>query len=308
MKFSRSDRNAKGVPASLGSAGWPSVSTKARGRDCAGRISQRSAARSSLRRTCPAGRAGRAPTWPRNRPPSRGGAPGGLRRSSSIGGRRPEMAQLFSLEGAHLADRHDLRRRRRPVRPRPRERARPILPAALRAVGPLGTARARGIRSGSSCRSSRSRRGFGPRQKRDAKSISGRHMHPDFRAELEPGMVRAGTRREYDEARAGAPPPRVNSRPLCRRLPPPAPSFERSAGPLPAHAAPKTATGRPSLELRKSGISWDIVQRSFSVPRPARAKMSERIQKRWTTFVSGQPCFWKWWWMGAMRKKRLPSP
>ena len=36
--------------------------------------------------------------------------------------------------------------------------------------------------------------------------------------------------------------------------------------------------------------------------------MSDRTQKRSTTLVSGQPFFWKWWWIGAIRKNRRPSP
>src|SRR5690606_29967472 len=47
-------------------------------------------------------------------------------------------------------------------------------------------------------------------------------------------------------------------------------------------------------------------QRSFSVARPMSARMSEMIQKRITICGSAQPFFSKWWWIGAIRKTRLP--
>ena len=45
---------------------------------------------------------------------------------------------------------------------------------------------------------------------------------------------------------------------------------------------------------------------SFSVDRPARARMKLMIQKRITTVGSDQPRCSKWWWIGAIRKTRLP--
>ena len=36
------------------------------------------------------------------------------------------------------------------------------------------------------------------------------------------------------------------------------------------------------------------------------ASMMEMIQKRTMTLGSGQPFFSKWWWIGAIRKMRLP--
>src|SRR5690606_30783231 len=45
---------------------------------------------------------------------------------------------------------------------------------------------------------------------------------------------------------------------------------------------------------------------SFSVERPIRASITAMIQKRMTTWLSVQPSFSKWWWIGAMRKTRLP--
>jgi hypothetical protein len=47
-------------------------------------------------------------------------------------------------------------------------------------------------------------------------------------------------------------------------------------------------------------------QRSFSVASPISARISEMIQKRMTICGSAQPCFSKWWWIGAIRKTRLP--
>ena len=35
--------------------------------------------------------------------------------------------------------------------------------------------------------------------------------------------------------------------------------------------------------------------------------MIETIQKRTTIFCSAQPSFSKWWWIGAIRKTRLPG-
>ena len=48
------------------------------------------------------------------------------------------------------------------------------------------------------------------------------------------------------------------------------------------------------------------VHRSFSVDSPIRARISAMIQKRITIWLSFQPFFSKWWWIGAIRKTRLP--
>src|SRR3954447_13229096 len=45
---------------------------------------------------------------------------------------------------------------------------------------------------------------------------------------------------------------------------------------------------------------------SLSVLRPARASTKLMIQKRITTVGSDQPRCSKWWWMGAIKKTRLP--
>ncbi len=45
---------------------------------------------------------------------------------------------------------------------------------------------------------------------------------------------------------------------------------------------------------------------NFRVARPARARRKAMIQKRMTTVGSDQPFFSKWWWIGAIRKKRFP--
>lgn len=47
-------------------------------------------------------------------------------------------------------------------------------------------------------------------------------------------------------------------------------------------------------------------QRTLSVASPTSARISAMIQKRTTIWLSAQPFFSKWWWMGAIRKTRLP--
>ena len=46
--------------------------------------------------------------------------------------------------------------------------------------------------------------------------------------------------------------------------------------------------------------------RSLRVDRPASARMKLTIQKRMTTVGSDHPRCSKWWWIGAIRKTRLP--
>ena len=46
--------------------------------------------------------------------------------------------------------------------------------------------------------------------------------------------------------------------------------------------------------------------RSFSVLSPASASTKLTIQKRMTMVGSDQPICSKWWWIGAIRKMRLP--
>lgn len=48
--------------------------------------------------------------------------------------------------------------------------------------------------------------------------------------------------------------------------------------------------------------------RIFRVETATMAQRIPRIQKRITTFDSGQPSFSKWWWIGAMRNTRRPVP
>ena len=47
-------------------------------------------------------------------------------------------------------------------------------------------------------------------------------------------------------------------------------------------------------------------QRTFSVASPINASTSAMIQNRITIWGSAQPRFSKWWWIGAIRKTRLP--
>ena len=59
--------------------------------------------------------------------------------------------------------------------------------------------------------------------------------------------------------------------------------------------------------LAKQGALVELHQRTFRVrSSPSTAQEKETIQKRTTMRDSGQPIFSKWWWMGAMRKIRLP--
>ena len=44
----------------------------------------------------------------------------------------------------------------------------------------------------------------------------------------------------------------------------------------------------------------------MSVARPSNTSTTLMIQKRTITRGSGQPLSSKWWWIGAMRKMRLP--
>lgn len=48
--------------------------------------------------------------------------------------------------------------------------------------------------------------------------------------------------------------------------------------------------------------------RIFSVTIVNTARIIPTIQKRVTILGSGIPCFWKWWWIGLIRKIRRPSP
>ena len=79
------------------------------------------------------------------------------------------------------------------------------------------------------------------------------------------------------------------------------PALRARAAVSPDLPRPKTAILRPS----KPGTGI-MAYRSFRVARPASASMAETIQKRITTVDSGQPIFSKWWWIGAIRKMRLP--
>src|SRR5438270_9716330 len=64
--------------------------------------------------------------------------------------------------------------------------------------------------------------------------------------------------------------------------------------------------GKPvdGVFLAGEGLGRD--HRSFSVARPASASTKLMIQKRITTVGSDQPRCSKWWWIGAIRKTRLP--
>ena len=77
---------------------------------------------------------------------------------------------------------------------------------------------------------------------------------------------------------------------------------------LATHPTAEDGDGLAEAHLEELGDGERHRQRILSVARPASAKPSDRTQKRSTTLVSGQPSFWKWWWIGAMRKKRRPTP
>ena len=58
------------------------------------------------------------------------------------------------------------------------------------------------------------------------------------------------------------------------------------------------------IMLAGEGLGGDHL--SFSVARPASASTKLMIQNRITTVGSDQPKCSKWWWIGAIRKTRLP--
>src|SRR3954451_6289556 len=68
----------------------------------------------------------------------------------------------------------------------------------------------------------------------------------------------------------------------------------------------QTRAGEPvhRVMLAREGVGGN--HRSFSVLSPASASTKLMIQKRITTVGSDQPRCSKWWWIGAIRKTRLP--
>ena len=75
----------------------------------------------------------------------------------------------------------------------------------------------------------------------------------------------------------------------------------------PARLAPASSSFHlgPGLRRDERGVE-PAHQRIFRVARPTMARTMEMIQKRITTVDSFQPSFSKWWWIGAIRKMRLP--
>src|SRR3954470_9376220 len=67
---------------------------------------------------------------------------------------------------------------------------------------------------------------------------------------------------------------------------------------------PRAREAVHGIVLAREGARHD--HRSFSVARPASASTKLMIQKRITTVGSDQPRCSKWWWIGAIRKTRLP--
>lgn len=82
-------------------------------------------------------------------------------------------------------------------------------------------------------------------------------------------------------------------------LAPPAISDLAVASPDPP--SPNSATLRPSKV--EAAI---IPHLNFRVASPIMARPTEIIQNRTTTWLSVQPSFSKWWWIGAIRKTRFP--
>ena len=64
--------------------------------------------------------------------------------------------------------------------------------------------------------------------------------------------------------------------------------------------------GAPEAEDEDGLIAEVQHQRSFRDDRATRPRMADTIQNRTTIFCSAQPSFSKWWWIGAIRKTRLP--
>ena len=72
---------------------------------------------------------------------------------------------------------------------------------------------------------------------------------------------------------------------------------EDQATPRP-HRRAESSPPKPSTE--------HLVYRTFNVANPTSARINEIIQNRITIWLSAQPRFSKWWWIGAIRKTRLP--
>src|SRR5690606_38854871 len=97
------------------------------------------------------------------------------------------------------------------------------------------------------------------------------------------------------------------------------PAFERGTGivlPVPRdHFRParqqrfgrgQAGPGEAQHRIASSAKGGGDDHLSLSVASPSRANMIDTSQKRITTVDSGQPSCSKWWWIGAMRKTRLP--
>ncbi len=97
-------------------------------------------------------------------------------------------------------------------------------------------------------------------------------------------------------ARAVASPDRP--RPSTATLRPSYPRTAIIAAPSPLHPGPDIPRGRDAPGA--------ATQRSFSVASPISASTRLMIQNRITICGSAQPFFSKWWWIGAIRKTRLP--
>src|SRR3954469_17611005 len=67
---------------------------------------------------------------------------------------------------------------------------------------------------------------------------------------------------------------------------------------------PRARKAVDRIMLAREGLGRDHL--SFRVERPASASTKLMIQKRITTVGSDQPRCSKWWWIGAIRKTRLP--
>ena len=219
-------------------------------------------------------------------------------------GARPERVDGLELEGRDLEHR-DVERASRPARARddrccrPLRRAAPRRPACAHSssvvvVLPLVPVIATtGTRERAEARARRRRARAAPtRSARPARPGSA----PPGRTRRDPGTAsprRSSTlaaQRVESVDRLGARARRP--RPRC------APRAARNRAALrPERPRPSTSTRCPVT----SRISAASARRGRRAPR-----IAEMIQKRITIVCSCQPSFSKWWWIGAIRKTRLP--
>ena len=122
------------------------------------------------------------------------------------------------------------------------------------------------------------------------------HRRGAEQREVEAAVAAGGARRDALELRAAR---RIGAA-VGHREPPAA------RGEMPRHRHAGAAEPHDERGAGRRGGADGVGHRSLSVARPASTRKKVMIQKRTMIFGSAQPFFSKWWWMGAMRKMRLP--